>query len=116
MGNVQVLVEFRAMRVLDAVVGPQRLRPVMHHGGLEGVLGGVRGGEGLVLRRVPVLRQHHVLEAAREAVDERHHLVAARHRELAARAEIILHIDDEEDVGFLPHGFTSCLQWRRHSP
>ena len=34
--------------------------------------------------RVPVLGQHHVRELSAKPVDERHHLVAARHRQGAA--------------------------------
>jgi hypothetical protein len=47
---------------------------------------------------MPVLRQHHVLEALTQPADERHHLVAPRHREPAARAEVVLYIDDQQDV------------------
>ena len=48
--------------------------------------------------RMPVLGQDHVAEARGQAVDDRHDLVAARHGERAARAEIVLDVDDEQDV------------------
>jgi hypothetical protein len=48
--------------------------------------------------RVPVLGQHHELEAAAELVDERHHLVATRHREVAAGAEVVPHVDNQQDI------------------
>ena len=47
-------------------------------------------------RRMPVLRQHDVLEILGQRVDQRHDLVAARHRQRAARTEIILHVDDDQ--------------------
>ena len=66
--------------------------------------------------RVPVLGQHHVLEPLAEQVDERHHLVAARHRKLAARTEVVLHVDDQQDVGIgdlVSHGrVPSCCAKR----
>ena len=48
--------------------------------------------------RMPVLRQHDVREFFRQAVDQRHHLVAARHRQIAAGTEVVLYIDDQQDV------------------
>ena len=45
---------------------------------------------------MPVLREHDVVEARREPVDERHDLVAARHGERAAGHEIVLEVDDHQ--------------------
>jgi hypothetical protein len=50
--------------------------------------------------RVPVLRQHDVTETACQAVDDRHHLVPARHRQRPAGTEIVLDVDDDENVAF----------------
>jgi hypothetical protein len=47
---------------------------------------------------VPVLREHHVLERARQAVDQRDDLVAAAHGQRAAGDEAVLHVDDEQHV------------------
>ncbi len=47
---------------------------------------------------MPVLRQHDVAKPRGEAIDDRHDLIAARHRERAARTEIVLHVHDDEDV------------------
>jgi hypothetical protein len=47
-------------------------------------------------RRVPVLRQHHVVVACDQVIDQRHDLVAVFDRERAAGAEIVLHIDDDQ--------------------
>ena len=48
--------------------------------------------------RMPVLGQHHVAESCGHPVDDRHHLVAARHRQRAAGAEIVLHVHHDENV------------------
>ncbi len=56
-------------------------------------------GEGDVIRRVPVLHQHHMPEAVLERVDRLDHRVAPRDGERPARQEIDLHVDDEEQVG-----------------
>src|SRR5579884_1317412 len=47
---------------------------------------------------MPILRQNDVREPSGEAIDDRNHLVAARNRQRAARAEIILNIDYKENV------------------
>ena len=46
--------------------------------------------------RVPVLRQHDRGEALAQLVDERDDLVAAGDRQAAARAEIVLNVDDDQ--------------------
>ena len=83
---------------LDAVIGPQRLRPVGGGDGLEGPPAGMRTGKGTVPRRVPVLGERRMRKARAEAIHHRYDLVAAGNGERAARAEIILEIDDEEKV------------------
>jgi len=69
-------------------------------------------------RRVPVLGEDHVLETRRHAVDERHDLVAARHRQLSARAEVVLKINDQEhilvaDAGSIRHRSSSRASVKR---
>ena len=60
---------------------------------------------------MPVLGQYHVGEALGEAVDDGYHLIAARDRETAARAEIVLHVDDEKHIASLAHEARHrCLQ------
>src|SRR5713101_3998351 len=61
-------------------------------------------------RRMPVLRQDDVLEALGERIHERHDLVAFLHREPAAGAKVVLHVDD--DQGILDSGLD--LRRRRH--
>ena len=46
--------------------------------------------------RMPVLRHDEMVEILRQRVDQRHHLVAASNRKRAARAEIVLYIDDDQ--------------------
>src|SRR5688500_4340132 len=72
---------------LDAVVEPKDLRAVRELDRLEGFLSGMGRGERSMAARVPVLRQHDVLEARGEAVDQRHDLVAPGHGERAPRTE-----------------------------
>src|SRR5262245_4597920 len=48
--------------------------------------------------RVPVLRRHHMREFSRQCIDRRHDLVAARHRQIAAGAEIVLNVDDQKHI------------------
>ncbi|MNV93810.1 hypothetical protein D3C71_1885420 [compost metagenome] len=46
--------------------------------------------------RVPVLRQDHMLEPPDEIVDRRHDLIASGNGKRSARAEIVLHVDDDQ--------------------
>ncbi len=45
---------------------------------------------------MPVLRQHDMVELADQPVDSREDRVAVCHGELAARAKIVLHVDDDQ--------------------
>jgi len=47
---------------------------------------------------MPVLGQHHVIEAFGKAIDHRHHGIAVSDRKRAAGAEIVLHIDDQQHI------------------
>ena len=63
-------------------------------------------------RRMPILREHHVWETSAEPVGERDDFVAASNRHGAARAEVVLDIDDEQyvavaDSDLVGHSF-SC--------
>jgi hypothetical protein len=71
------------------------LLPVIDHDGLERLLARMRGGKRAVAWRMPILRQHHVAEAAGEAIDVRYDFVAERNGELSARTEVVLDIDNE---------------------
>jgi hypothetical protein len=51
-----------------------------------------------MIRRMPVLRQHNVLKPLRNSMYGLDHLIATRNGKLPTRAEIILHIDNEEHV------------------
>ncbi len=60
-------------------------------------------------RRVPVLRQHPHLVVRKQRVDRRHDLVAAGDGKCAARAEIVLHVDDDQGFVGGAHGRVSDL-------
>ena len=97
--------EIGARGVLNAVIGPEGLRAVGYVDDLVRLLA-VRGGEGDVLRRVPVLGEDDVLESAGEFIDDGDDLLAFGDGKRAADsvdcgAEVVLHVDDEERVGRL---------------
>src|SRR6266508_4630216 len=49
---------------------------------------------------MPILRQHHVAEAAGQAIDGGHDFIATRNGKVAVGTEIVLDIDDQQDVAF----------------
>jgi hypothetical protein len=82
------------------VVGPEGLCAVGSFDGVsEGVLAGVRAGEGDVIAGMPVLGKDDVVELRGESVDAGENGVAVGNGERAAGEEVELHIDDEEGVG-----------------
>jgi len=106
-GDVERRVQGRAVGVLEAVFRPEGLgyflRAVGDFDCFVGLLI-VRGGEGDVLRRVPVLGEDDVLESAGEFIDDGDDLLAFGDGKRAADsvdcgAEVVLHVDDEERVG-----------------
>src|SRR6188508_1089971 len=96
----------RAPRSLDAVIRPEHLLAVAQPRGLERLLAGMARSERGMARGMPVLGDDDVLELAREAIDERHDLVAALHFERAARAEVVLHVDDDQAIRDARHRYT----------
>src|SRR4029079_331448 len=92
-GNVESLVEARAFRLPDAMIGPKCLRAVGHRDLGKGRFARMARCERRVALRVPILGQDDMAEIAGEAVYDRYHLIAARNGEAAARAEIILQIE-----------------------
>src|SRR6266436_7008728 len=111
--NLQTVVELRAGRALNAMIRPQDLLSVVDGDGLEWTLAPVRRCKRAVAGRMPILRQHHVPEARCDAIDDRHDFVAARNGKLAARTEVILDGDHQQDVAFadrdrVGHRFASC--------
>ncbi len=52
----------------------------------------------IVVRRMPVLREDDVLKPPRHFVDRLDNEIPARNGQRPTRAEIILHVDDEENV------------------
>src|SRR5215207_2710679 len=51
-----------------------------------------------MLRRMPVLRQDHMIKGLGERHDRRDHGAPVRHCKRAARQEVMLHVDDDEHV------------------
>jgi hypothetical protein len=96
--DAEILVQVGARRALHAVIGPEDLRAVGQLRRLERLLARMRRRERDVTRRVPVLREHDVLERGRQAVDERDDLIAFLHRQRAARGKAVLYVDHEENV------------------
>jgi hypothetical protein len=47
---------------------------------------------------MPILRERDVIELLRKPVDHRHDRIALADRKRASRAEIILHVDHEQQV------------------
>ena len=83
---------------LNAMVGPQRLVAIGETLGSERRRAFVSGGEGSVSGRMPVLGDDDMGEASRKRVDERHDRIAVLDRERAARHEIGLQVDGQQDV------------------
>jgi hypothetical protein len=48
--------------------------------------------------RMPVLGEHYLSETPGESIDDRHHPIAVGHGEIAAGAEVVLHVDHQEHV------------------
>jgi len=104
--QVEAVMQGRASRSLDAVIRPEHLLAVAQSRGLERLLAGVARSERGMARGMPVLGDDDVLELAREAIDERHDLVAALHFERAAGTEVVLHVDDDQAIRGAGHRTT----------
>jgi hypothetical protein len=98
-GIVEAGVECRAWRALHAMIRPQHLRAIGRRDALERLASRMGGGERQVARRMPVLGEHHMGEFRGEPADRRDDLVAMRHRQASAGAEIVLHVHHHEHVG-----------------
>src|SRR5689334_9669487 len=64
---------------------------------------------------MPILRERHMVETFRKLIDDRHHGVTLGNGERAARTEIILHVDNEEQVVGLDLHPRSCSKVSRPS-
>ena len=96
MGNREAGRELGAPRALHAVVGPQYLRAIGEFDHLERPSAGMRRRERPMLRRMPVLGEHDVLEARGDAIDDRDDGVASRHGKRASGQEVVLDVHDDE--------------------
>ena len=55
-----------------------------------------------MIRRMPVLRQDHSIKVAHHRIDRCDHPITIRHRELPARAKILLYVDNDQCVQIFP--------------
>ena len=101
MRHVELRVKARPRRSLHAVVRPQNLRAVRDLDRVERAPAGMRAGERSMPGGMPVLGQDHMGEGSRQPVDRGDDRVAVGHRERAARAEIVLDIDDQQNVSII---------------
>ena len=97
------------MRSLHAMIRPENLRPIIDFDRIIGLSAGVHRRKRLVVARVPILREDDVGEPGGQPVDKRNDLIGARHLQRAARAEVILNIDDEQNFVFV-HGSKAELR------
>jgi hypothetical protein len=80
------------------VLRPQDLLTVARFDYIEGLLGRVRVGKRGMSTRVPILGQDHMSKFGGQSVDRRNDFIALPNRECSAGAEIVLHIDNEQDI------------------
>ena len=99
LGNVEGRVKLGAGGLLQAVIGPEALGSVGGLDRLVGLLVGVGAGEGDVGGGMPVLGEDNMGKAGGECVDEGDNGVGVRYGQEAARAEVVLEVDDEQRVG-----------------
>ena len=90
--------ELGAPGSLDAVVGPEGLRSVGQFDLVVGVLAWMGRGEGCVVGCMPVLGEDDVRKMRSDVVNWGENCIAVRNGQRAARAEVVLYVDDEEDV------------------
>ena len=91
--------EFGAGAALNAEIGPEDLRAKGHVDHLKRGFAGMLAGEAGMAFGVPVLGQDDSGEIVfHQGVDARHDLIPAIDCKGAARAEVILQVDDDEGV------------------
>jgi hypothetical protein len=91
-------VERSAQASLNAMVGPQHVCTMRSLDHFERMVSGVIGGEGVMVAGMPVLGQNHMAEGVGDPVDHWNHFLAARHGQSASVAEVILHVDHQQNV------------------
>ena len=87
-----------AASALHAVIGPQRLRSVARRDFFERMLVCMCAGKRLVVGRVPILGEDNVIESGSDLKDNGKDLVTARNGQGSGGAEVVLHVNDEENV------------------
>lgn len=107
--EMQPRMEGRSRRVLDAMIRPQGLSTARVLDRAEWTVTSMGTGKGLMIARMPVLRQHHVSEAFASCVDDRHDLIAVWHGECSAVAEVVLDIDNDQNVAI---AYSTHYRWK----
>ena len=90
----KVRMKLRAIGALHAMVGPERLRSVIHIDRLERFAPVMAGCKAGMAFRMPILRQDHMIGALDQAVHQRNDLVHTFDRKPPAGAKIVLKVDD----------------------
>ena len=67
-----------------------------------------------MIRRMPVLRQDHCVEFIHHRIDRCDHPITIRHRELPARTEILLYVDDDQGFHVVPLKYSVRALQRAH--
>jgi len=96
--DFEICVEGCAFGVLEDVLGPEVLGAVRNFDGFVRLLV-VGGGEGDVLRRVPVLGEDDVVEFFGQGVDDGYDAVAVFYGQGATGHEVVLDIYNEKGIG-----------------
>lgn len=86
----------RSFGALNAMVGPEDLEAVGQAYRLEGPFTFMRRSKGTMSRRMPVLRQHHILEALCESIDDRDDPIPFSNRKASTGKEGVLHVHDKQ--------------------
>jgi hypothetical protein len=97
--------KFGTGRPLDAMVRPEGLQPVAEIYLLERHAAWVLAGEGLMLRWVPILRQHDQIIIPREPIDRANHAITIGHCQRAALTEIPLNVRYQQNAASVIHNY-----------
>ena len=82
-------------RVLNAMHRPEDLFDSIENDAIAGFFSWMVGGKTAVIRWMPVFCRNHQIESLLQFICERNDLITMRHRQGAARHEIILKIDED---------------------
>ncbi len=99
----------RPLAALNAMRGPQGLLAVTQFDLLVGLFARMRGCERRVMLGVPILGEDDVFKQRSDAMDGADHGVSIGNGKRPARAEIVLHVNDDENIVRVdPHRVSSA--------